>query len=109
MLLLTIFSGIGVLAIILAFFIGDLDKDVIPKLYIGVILLLVIFTITLNLELKAEEKLEVTEKIIITDYLEINAYTTLKFEEPTEIKIIEHNYPGYSLLNDDKTIYEVMK
>lgn len=109
MLALTIFSGMGILVILLVFIFGNSDRDMIPTLFIGLILLIVVFTITLTFEIDAKNKLEITERTIVTDYLKVNMYTTLKFSEPIEIKIVEYDYPDYSLLNDDKTIYEVMK
>lgn len=111
MMLLTVFSGIGISALILAFIFSEkrFIREYWLRMLIGLILLISIFTVTLILELNAKDKVEITERTIVTDYLEVNMYTTLKFSEPMEVKVVEYDYPGYSLLNNDKTVYEVMK
>jgi hypothetical protein len=110
MLLISIFSGIGIVAIALYLFFGERNriKDNI-RATIGLSFFIIVFIFTVVLEINGQDKVIIREKVIVSDYFEIGYNTVLRFNEPTKVKIIEYDTPSYIVTTHDRVEYEVIK
>lgn len=106
MVIIGLFSGIGALLILFYFLVGLASSF---RAAAGALILVFICFFSFFLEINAKNKVEITENIVITDYIEITQHSIIKFHEPVKVKIIEYNYPDYSALNPDRSEYHVIE
>lgn len=107
MILFSIFSGIGLVGILAYVSFHGVRRENVSRVILGLIFLLLVFSLSTVAEVYAPNYMKVNERVVTTDYLDIEYNKTLVFEEPVEVRIVEYDYPGYSLIHSDRFEYEI--